>query len=175
MNNGEDKTVTDYIKEFFEQHPNEEIEHGRVVDYVFEHIPKARDPWRAIRKLYQEGWLIKVRKGVYKRIPGYKGRSFLAPFPREVKEAIFKKHNYCCIVCGNGKHNGYEIHADHKTPQYKGGTNTIENGQTLCSEHNLMKKRYGTVDFLGQYCKKMIALAKEHNDIKIETMFKEVA
>src|SRR3989344_4339860 len=122
MNNGEDKTVTDYIKEFFEQHPNEEIEHGRVGDYVFEHIPKARDPWRAIRKLYQEGWLIKVRKGVYKKIP-----------------------------------------------QYKGGTNTIENGQTLCSEHNLMKKRYGTVDFLGQYCKKMIALAKEHNDIKIET------
>ncbi|MEK6935752.1 MAG: hypothetical protein AABW67_03115, partial [Nanoarchaeota archaeon] len=69
-----------YIKEFFEKHPNEEVEHGRVVDYVFEHIPKARDPWRAIRKLYQEGWLIQVRKGIYKRILGYKGHKCLSSF-----------------------------------------------------------------------------------------------
>lgn len=73
-------TVTYYIKEFFEKHPNEEVEHGRVVDYVFEHIPKARDPWRAIRKLYQEGWLIQVRKGIYKRILGYKGHKCLSSF-----------------------------------------------------------------------------------------------
>ena len=49
-----DKTVTDYIKEYFEKNLNQEIEHGRVVDYVFKYVPKARDPWRAIRKLYQE-------------------------------------------------------------------------------------------------------------------------
>ena len=66
------KTVTEYIIEYFEAHPNQEIEHDKVVDYVFKFIPKARDPWRAIRKLYQEGWLIQVSKGVYKRIPGYK-------------------------------------------------------------------------------------------------------
>ena len=169
-----DKTVTEYIKEFFEKHPNEEIKHGRVVDYVFEHIPKARDPWRAIRKLYQEGWLIQVRKGVYKRIPGYKGHNVLAPFPPEIKKAIFKRDNYQCIVCGNGLHNGYDICADHINPQSKGGQSTLENGQTLCSEHNLMKKKYGAVDFLGKYSKKMIQIAKENNDEKVEKMFKEI-
>ncbi len=167
-------SITYYIKEFFEKHPNEEIEHGRVVDYVFEHIPKARDPWRSIRKLYQEGWLIKVRKGIYKRIPGYNGKNILSPFPKDVKEVIFKRDDYRCVVCGNGQHNGYEIHADHITPQYKGGSNTAENGQTLCSEHNLMKKRYGTVDFLGKYSKRMIEKAKKFKDEKIEKMFKEI-
>jgi hypothetical protein len=33
----------------------------------------------------------------------------------------------------------------------KCGESTLENGQTLCSEHNLMKKRYGVVDFLRKY------------------------
>jgi len=168
------KTVNDYIKEYFDKHPNKDIEHGDVVDYVFEHIPKARDPWRAIRKLYQEGWLIKVRKGVYKRVPGYKGQHILTPFPPDVKEAIFKRDDYRCVVCGNGKHNGYEICADHITPQYKGGSNTLENGQTLCSEHNLMKKRYCTTDFLRKYCNTMIGRAREYNDEKVESLFRDI-
>jgi hypothetical protein len=168
------KTVTEYIKEYFEAHPNQEIEHGKVVDYVFKFIPKARDPWRAIRKLYQEGWLIQVSKGVYKRIPGYQGHHVLAPFPPEVKEAIFKRDNYRCVICGNGRHNGYEICADHIKPQAKGGTSTLENGQTLCSEHNLMKKRYGTTDFLVKYCKLMIEKAKQFRDDKIMKMFSEI-
>ncbi len=168
------KTVTEYIKEFFEAHPNEEIEHGKVVDYVFKFIPKARDPWRAIRKLYQEGWLIQVKKGVYKRISGYKGHNVFTPFPKEIREQIFKRDNYRCVVCGNGRHNGYEIHADHIKPQSKGGQSTIENGQTLCSEHNLMKKRYGVITFLGKYCKTMIEKAKGYKDETTEEMFKEI-
>jgi len=168
------KTVTEYIKAFFEKHQNEEIEHGRVVDYVFKFVPKARDPWRAIRKLYQEGWLIQVRKGVYKRVPGYKGHNVLAPFSKEVKDQIFERDNYRCVVCENGKHNSYEIHADHITPQAKGGKSTLENGQTLCSEHNLMKKRYGVIEFLGEYCKKMMKRANQYNDERTESMFKEI-
>lgn len=168
------KTVTDYIKEYFKKHPNEDVEHGDVVDYIFKFIPKARDPWRAIRKLYQEGWLIKVKKGVYKRIPGYKGHGVLTPFPAEVKEAIFKRDNYRCVVCGNGKHNGYEIHADHIKPQNMGGKPILENGQTLCSEHNLMKKKYGTTDFLKKYSKKMLNLAKRYKHKKTENLFNDL-
>ena len=168
------RTVTEYIKEFFEKNPNKESAHGEVEDYVFKFIPKARDPWRAIRKLYQEGWLIQVRKGVYKRVPGYKGHNILSPFPKEIKEQIFERDNYRCVVCGNGKQNGYEIHADHITPQAKGGKSTLENGQTLCSEHNLMKKRYSVIEFLERYCKRMIERAKDYGDKKTEKMFKEI-
>ena len=168
------KTVTEYIKEFFENNLNEEVTQGEIVDYVFKFIPKARDPWRAVRKLYQEGWLIQVRKGIYKRIPGYRGHHILAPFSQQIKGLIFKRDNYRCIICGNGLHNGYNICADHIKPQAKGGQSILQNGQTLCSEHNLMKKRYGTVEFLGKYSKRMIEIAEQNKDEKTKKMFKEI-
>jgi len=107
-------------------------------------------------------------------VPGYKGHNVLTPFPKEIKDEIFKRDNYKCVVCENGPHNGYEIHADHIKPQAKGGGNILENGQTLCSEHDMMKKRYGTTDFLGKYSKKMIILAKENKDEKTENLFGEI-
>lgn len=169
-----EKTINELIIEYFEAHPDEEVEHGDVVDYVNLTYPKARDPWRAIRKLYQEGWLIKVKKGVYKRSPGYTGPNLLDPFSADVKEKIFKRDNYKCVVCGNGPHNGYELHADHVKPQHLGGLSTFENGQTLCSEHNLMKKRYGTTDFLSKYCNTMIERAIQYDDKETEKMFSEI-
>jgi len=168
------KSVNAYIKEYFEAHPNQDIEHGKVVDYVFKFIPKARDPWRAVRMLYQRGWLIQVRKGVYRRDPNYKGQDVTALFPNEIREEIFRRDSYRCVVCGNGKHNGYEIHADHIKPQAKGGTSTLENGQTLCSEHNLIKKRYGVIEFLGKYCRSMIERAIQYKDAITEKMFREI-
>src|SRR3989338_2816029 len=101
------KNVSQLIKEFFDKNPNRDIAQSEVVDHVFKFIPKARDPWRSVRKLYEEGYLIQIRKGVYKRIPGYKGKSSDEPFPPEIKESIFQRDDYRCAVCGNGRHNGY--------------------------------------------------------------------
>lgn len=102
---------------------------------------KPRDTWRSIRKLYQNGILIKVKKGIYKYDPNLIQKKKLQDFPSDIKEEIFKRDKYKCIACGKGKEDGIEIHADHKIPLDKGGTNTIENGQTLCSEHNILKKK----------------------------------
>lgn len=175
------KSISELIKEYFEAHLNQDVEHGPAVDWVEKEYQKIhgkdkkpRDTWRAIRKLYQEGWLIQVRKGVYKRVPGYKGHNVLAPFPPDVKEQIFRRDNYRCVICGNGRHNGYEIHADHIMPQAKSGKSTLENGQTLCSEHNLMKKRYGLMEFLEKYCKDIIEKAKNYGDKKTEKIFNEI-
>lgn len=168
------KTISGLIKEYFDNHQNKDIPHDDVVDYIFEYFPKARDPWRAVRKLYEEGYLIQVRKGVYRREPGYEGVISEEPFPVEIKEAIFKRDNNRCVVCGNGRYNGYEIHADHITPRSKGGKSVAGNGQTLCSEHNLMKKNYGVTDFLKSLSLKMIERAKELGDKKVEQFFRDV-
>lgn len=63
------RTIKSLIMEYFENHPNQDIPHDPVVDWVTsewikENPHPPRDPWRTIRKLYQEGKLIKVRKGV---------------------------------------------------------------------------------------------------------------
>jgi len=168
------QTISGLIKSYFDKHPNRDIPHDDVVDYIFKSFPKARDPWRAVRKLYEEGYLIQIGKGVYRRVPGYRGNSSEDPFPSEVKEEIFKRDKYRCVFCGNGMHNGHEIHADHVIPRSKGGKSTVANGQTLCSVHNMGKKNYGVTDFLRSFSEKMIKRAQELKDNKVESFFKEI-
>ncbi len=45
-----------------------------------------------------------------------------------------------CVICGLGIKDGVEIHADHIKPKDFGGKAEIENGQTLCAQHNFQKK-----------------------------------
>jgi len=164
------KTVRDLIKEYFREHPKQDLPHGPVVDWVEEQYldlygRKPRDPWRAIRRLHQDGWLIKVRTGVYRYDPDYVLERELPDFPPEVKEAIFRRDNYRCVVCGRGREEGVEIHADHIRPRDLGGTNTVDNGQTLCSQHNLLKKNYSQTEagkrFVIKTYERAVALGDE--------------
>lgn len=141
------RTISELILEYFRKHPNEDLKHGPVVDWVTEEWLKEneqppRDPWRAIRKLHQAGQLIKVRKGVYRYDPSYIADPVLEDFTPEQKEAIFRRDGYRCVVCGAGRADGVEIHADHIIPKDLGGRATISNGQTLCAVHNFRKKNY---------------------------------
>ena len=43
-------------------------------------------------------------------------------------------------MCGGGRAEGVEIHADHIKAKEFGGKAEIENGQTLCAQHNFQKK-----------------------------------
>ncbi len=145
-------SIKDLILEFFHSHPNEEMEHGPVVDYVEKryiklHNRKPRDTWRSIRGLHQEGILIKIKKGIYKFDPDFEKKRILFDFSPETKEQIFQRDNYKCVICGKGKKDGVEIQADHILPRDKGGENTFENGQTLCSKHNFQKKNYSQYEF----------------------------
>ena len=150
------KSISGLVLEYFKMHPNEDLTHGPVVDWVEEQRvrsggTKPRDPWRAIRKLHQEGKLIKVDKGVYRYDPSYMREVELFDFPPEVKEEIFKQDNYRCVVCNRGIKDGVEICADHVKPKDLGGSNTVDNGQTLCMEHNLLKKNYSQTEAGKRY------------------------
>ena len=147
----ERKTIGELIMEYFQAHAKQDLNHAPVVDWVEEQYmsvygKKPRDIWRNIRSLYQQGKLIQVRKGVYRYDPDYVHDVDLYDFPADVKEEIFKRDNYMCVVCGLGREDGVEICADHKRAKDKGGTNTVENGQTLCTQHNLLKKRYSMTE-----------------------------
>ncbi|MCX8015016.1 MAG: HNH endonuclease [candidate division WOR-3 bacterium] len=169
---GKSKTIGDLILEYFKKHPKQDLQHGPVVDWVEEQYlklygKKPRDTWRQIRKFHQEGILIKVHKGVYKYDPDAIYEVELSDFTPEQKEAIFKRDNYRCIVCGRGRNEGVEICADHIKPKDKGGTNTVDNGQTLCMEHNLMKKNYSQTEAGKKYFIKMYQQAVKIGDKKM--------
>lgn len=132
--------------EYFQEHPYEDMEHGPVVDYVqakyqrlYQRTP--RDPWRSIRALHQKGVLIKVRNGIYRYDPEAVVERVLEDFTPEQRRQILARDQYKCVICGRGERDGITLHVDHIKPRNLGGEATLENGQTLCAQHNLMKKQ----------------------------------
>lgn len=59
--------------------------------------------------------------------------------PRGMRHEVFKRDNYKCVECGASKDDGATLHVDHKIPVSKGGTDELDNLQTLCSDCNLNK------------------------------------
>ena len=169
---GKSKSIRSLIIEYFQKHPKQDLPHGPVVDwvteqYIKEHGGPPRDTWRGIRKLSQEGILIKVKKGVYRYDPDYIKEVELFDFAPNIKEAIFQQDNYKCVVCGRTKADGVELCVDHIKPKDKGGNNSIGNGQTLCMEHNLMKKNYSQTEAGKKYFIKMYEQSIASHDDKI--------
>jgi hypothetical protein len=173
------KTITELVMEYFIAHPNENLEHGPVVDWVTSqwlqsHPLPPRDPWRAIRYLHQKGILIKVKKGVYRYNPDQAHIRDLEDFTPQQREEIFKRDNYRCVICGRGIRDGFEIHADHIIPKDLGGKAIISNGQTLCSIHNFKKKNYKQTETGKRMFIHLYELAKENNDEQTKSFCEEI-
>lgn len=163
------KSIGDLILDYFKSHPYMDLPHGPVVDYVEDQYvklygKKPRDTWRQIRKFHQDGTLIKVSKGIYRYEPENVKKRVLYDFSPEVKEAIFKRDGYKCVICGRGREHGVEICADHKVAKDKGGDNSIENGETLCTEHNLLKKNYSMRECGKLFYIRLYESAMKNND-----------
>ena len=173
------KTVGDLIMEYFKAHPNQDLEHAPVVDYVIEKYSEQRgspprDPWRNIRNLYQKGILIQVRKGVYRYDPDYQRDVILWNFDSKTKELILKRDGYKCVVCGRGRSDGVELTIDHKKPRDKGGDSSFDNGQTLCTEHNLLKKNYSRTEAGKRYFIQLYEDAVKVDDKKMVSFCDDV-
>ena len=168
-----DVVQADLIMEYFRKNPRREIKHPEIVDWVVAEYKKRtgnvfRDPDRAIRMLSQQGMLIKIKKGVYKYDPDFIKDRKLRDFTPEQKETIFKRDGYKCVICGRGKADGIEIHADHIKPRDLGGESTIENGQTLCAQHNFQKKNYKQTETGKKMFIRLYELAGKINDKKLQ-------
>lgn len=163
----------DLLIDFFKNNPNRDIKHPEVVDWVVSTYKKKtgkvfRDPDRAIRKLAQSGFLIKVAKGVYKYDPQKAHIRNLEDFSPSQKAEILKRDNYKCVICGRGKKEGLELHVDHIKPKDFGGEATIENGQTLCSQHNFIKKNFNQTETGKKMFIRYYELAKKEKNHDLE-------
>ena len=172
MNRQRKKSISDLVIEYFKAHPGQDLQHGPVVDWVEKRYlriykRKPRDPWRAIRALHESGFLIKVKKGVYRYEPGCANQRELEDFTPEQKEQILKRDGYKCVICGRGVKDGVELHVDHIKPRYLGGKSTIENGQTLCTQHNLLKKTFKQTETGKKMFIRLYELAKKEGEQKL--------
>lgn len=67
------------------------------------------------------------------------------PIPRKLRHEVFQRDGYRCRECGASKDEA-TLEIDHILPVAKGGTNDIDNLQTLCRECN--RKKY-TDEWVG--------------------------
>jgi len=165
--------------EYFKAHPKENMPHGPVVDWVESkykrlYHKKPRDTWRSIRNLHETGFLIKVQKGIYRYDPDAVNRKELEDFTPEQKEIILKRDGYKCVICGRGKSEGVELHVDHIKPKYLGGKSTIENGQTLCAQHNFIKKTLKQTETGKKMFIRLYELAKSEGNEKLKNFCAEI-
>ena len=172
-------TQADIILAYFKQHPKRKIAHPEIVDwceaeYMRQTGKKFRDPDRAIRKLHQQGILIKHGKGIYEYDPEAVQTRELEDFSEEQKQAILARDNYRCVVCGRGQQDGVELHVDHIKPKDKGGKATLENGQTLCAEHNFRKKNYSQTESGKRMFIRLLDLARAQDDKAMEAFCRDI-
>jgi len=68
-----------------------------------------------------------------------KKRNGRTPFTKSIRHEVFKRDNYKCVECGATKEKRC-LHIDHIIPVSRGGTDELDNLQTLCEGCNLAKK-----------------------------------
>ena len=78
------------------------------------------------------------------------------------------------MICGRGKADGVEIQADHIKPKELDGKAEIENGQTLCAQHNFQKKYYKQTETGKRMFIRLYELTKKNNDKELTVFCEQV-
>lgn len=174
-----DTTQSKLIMEFFEKNPNRDIPHPEIVDWATQEYRQRtgkvfRDPDRQIRQLHQTGLLQKMQTGVYRYEPDSIKKRELDEFSTALKKQIFDRDNYRCVFCGRGIKEGVTLHVDHIKPKELGGKATLENGQTICGQHNNLKKIFKQTETGKRAFIRLYELAKVENNKELIRFCSEV-
>ncbi len=162
----------DLAREFFKKNPNRDIKTAEAVDWLETEFEDRtgeifRDAPRAIRTLGQQGFLIKVSKGIYRYDPELEHKRELEDFTPKQKAEILKRDGYKCVVCGLGSEHGVELQVDHIKPKDKGGLAELSNGQTLCGKHNYLKKNFSQTETGKKFYIRLLELAEKDGNTEL--------
>lgn len=108
---------------------------------------RFEDSDRTIRRLFDKGFLVKIKKGCYMYDPDATENKSLKDFDAKTKKNALERDGYKCVMCGMGKDNGIDLQVDHIKARSNGGDNSLENAQTLCGSCNFRKKDLSQLAF----------------------------
>ena len=162
-------SIRSLIKKFFHLNLNRVVTTEEVSDWVIEQYSQTKgkipkDVGRDVRKLGGQGFIQKLGRNKYKYVPEQEQDDRPLEFSESVKRAIIRRDGYKCVFCGIGESDGVTLCVDHIRPKSRGGSNSVDNGQTLCYEHNTLKKNYSQYDAGKLFYQKMNDNAKRLGD-----------
>lgn len=90
-------------------------------------------------------WIVEINEGKKDKITlenlgGGSGKkiNLRKPISPTLRHEVFKRDDYRCLECG-ATNKEVRLHVDHIKPVSKGGTDELDNLQTLCAECNMGK------------------------------------
>ncbi len=98
----------------------------------------------------------------------------LEDYTESQKQQILKRDNFRCVVCGRCEKDGVELQVDHIKPKDQGGKATIDNGETLCAQHNFQKKNYKQTESGKRFFIRLYVTAKANNDQQLVDFCKQI-
>ena len=169
----------DFILKYLKTFPCQELTTKDIKDWVEPAYEQETgvglyDPNRYLRRLYVEGILQRVRRGVYVYRPDAIGQRLPPPFTESQKAQIFERDGRICAVCGTTEAAGDLLEVDHIQTLTDGGVSIIENGQVLCNRHNRFKKDYGHTETAKRFFRNLYRLAVEKGDKRLMAFIEEV-
>lgn len=63
-----------------------------------------------------------------------------------IRWRVFLRDQWKCVSCGRSSHDGIILHVDHIVPRSLGGSDSLENYQTLCNDCNIGKSNRDATD-----------------------------
>ena len=172
-------SIRSLIKKFFHLNLNRVVTTEEVSDWVIEQYSQTKgkipkDVGRDVRKLGGQGFIQKLGRNKYKYVPEQEQDDRPLEFSESVKRAIIRRDGYKCVFCGIGESDGVTLCVDHIRPKSRGGSNSVDNGQTLCYEHNILKKNYSQYDAGKRFFQNMNDVAKREGDDKMLKFCEEI-
>ena len=172
-------SIRSLIKKFFHLNLNRVVTTEEVSDWVIEQYSRAKgkipkDVGRDVRKLGGQGFIQKLGRNKYKYVPEQEQDDRPLEFSESVKRAIIRRDGYKCVFCGIGESDGVTLCVDQIRPKSLIGSNSVDNGQTLCYEHNILKKNYSQYDAGKRFFQNMNDVAKREGDDKMLKFCEEI-
>jgi hypothetical protein len=100
------------------------IENADLTDWVI----ALKDKWAEIQEMIESGELERDERPSFLITKKYRKHA-------KHKWTVFKRDGFKCVMCGYDE----DLEVDHITPFSKGGTDDLENLQTLCKTCNIRK------------------------------------
>lgn len=142
MTNRSGLSQEEFVRIWFEKNADRDVPHieskpAIEAEWLEKFGSRIEDVDRAIRKLAEQGELVKVRNGVYRFDLQEKTVKLETEFTEFTKTAALERDGFACIMCGAQSDHINDIHVLPISRFEVGGRSSLSNAQTLCSFHAL--------------------------------------
>ena len=144
---------TEFVMAHFKKQPNQALTLDDWTDELAQQYKKltgytARHFRSVARRLYADGRLERVGRGVYKYDPDVIPKPRFSRFTAKQKREIRNRDEHRCVCCGLGRAEGVRLYVDFLDPDLPDSAGHIVNGAVFCARHSPSRNNLSMMDMI---------------------------